>query len=525
MHELAGSERPAPRAERVGDVPDGRMVQLTVMLRPSKQLPTHDGDVRPMPRAEFRTRYATPPGVVDAVIQLARAHGLRVLAADSATHVVRLEGTYGQARAAFQPDGLGLYRIGGREFVARHGRLRVPPVLAADVVAVVGFDQRPIARPHFRLRPNASRANTFDPRNVAIRYGFPTGLDGAGQAIALVEFGGGYSDAQLAAYFAGKGVQRTGKLIAVPLSGSGNIPEGQPDGPDGEVQLDIDIAGSVAPAADLVVYFAPNQGSGFLDAILAALHDETNNPSVISISWGAPEAGWPGQDIAAMEQALQSAMALGITVLAASGDDGAQDNEQGGGLHVDYPASSPYVLGCGGTRLPRSGPEVAWNDGPEQGASGGGFSALFPLPAWQQAAVSALAEPQSRRRRQGGGSEGDGVGNTSPPTTRGVPDIAGDADPATGYNVSVDGNATVAGGTSAVAPLWAGLIALANQSLGRRAGFVNPLLYAHPDAFNDITTGNNNGFEAGTGWDPVTGLGTPKGAAVVAALGSSAAVS
>ena len=539
MRELAGSERSALSAARLGDVPNGRPIRLTVVLRPGAALPAHGASFRPMSRAEFRERYATRPKVVDAFTQFVTSHGLRVVSADAGTHTVRLAGTYGQARAAFQPDELGLYRAHGREIAARNGALRVPPEFESDVVAVLGFDQRPIARPHFRFRPNASRAYTFDPRAVAERYGFPPDLDGTGQTIALIELGGGYDDAEVAAYFARHGVKRTGKLIAVPVSGSGNARDGDPNGADGEVQLDIDVAGSVAPGANLAVYFAPNQGSGFLDAIQAALHglppgvdpgSQVNNPAVISISWGGPEAGWPAQDVAAMEQALQAAMALGVTVIAASGDDGAQDQLEDGGLHVDYPASSPYVLGCGGTRLPRSGPEAAWNDGPGQGASGGGFSTLFPVPEWQKAALGTLAEGQAGQR--------------------GVPDVAGDADPATGYNVSVDGHDTVAGGTSAVAPLWAALIALANQKLGQlsvsrseitsasarpiapvsaqpitRVGFVNATLYAHPEAFNDVTSGNNRGFEARAGWDPVTGLGTPKGAAVVDALGSAAAVS
>ena len=136
-------------------------------------------------------------------------------------------------------------------------------------------------------------------------------------------------------------------------------------------------------------------------------------------------------------------------------------------------------------------PRFAWNDGAQGGASGGGYSTTFNRPDWQ-------------------------TGNTK--TGRGVPDVAGDADPATGYNVAVDGTDTVIGGTSAVAPLWAGLIALVNQSAGRSAGFVNPLLYADPDAFTDIVSGNNDGYQCGPGWDPVTGLGTPKGGMILAAL-------
>jgi kumamolisin len=135
---------------------------------------------------------------------------------------------------------------------------------------------------------------------------------------------------------------------------------------------------------------------------------------------------------------------------------------------------------------------VVWNDGAQGGATGGGFSSLFAQPAWQMAAVSNAH--------------------------RGVPDVAGDADPATGYQVSVDGTSTVIGGTSAVAPLLAGLVAVVNQSLGRKVGFVNPLFYSNPTAFTDITSGSNGAYQAGPGWDAASGLGSPLGAQVLAAL-------
>jgi kumamolisin len=161
---------------------------------------------------------------------------------------------------------------------------------------------------------------------------------------------------------------------------------------------------------------------------------------------------------------------------------------------VDFPASSPHVLGCGGTALRGSGStissETVWNDGPGGGATGGGVSDFFPLPSWQAAA---------------------GVPKPSVPTGgRGVPDVAGDADPATGYIVRVDGKTMVFGGTSAVAPLWAGLIAIANQKNGKSAGFIQPAIYAKgKGAFSDITSGNNGTFQAGKGWDATTGLGSP----------------
>jgi kumamolisin len=266
--------------------------------------------------------------------------------------------------------------------------------------------------------------------------------------------------------------------------------------------LDIELVGSVAPGARIAVYFAPNTDQGFIDAITTAVHDTTNRPSVISISWGAPEASWTQAAAQAMDQAFQAAAALGVTVYCASGDNGANDFPPGPGAqpgnHADFPASSPHVVGCGGTRIAVANnaitSEVVWND-PGGGASGGGYSALFPAPTWQAKAV------------QGG--------------KRGVPDVSGDASPASGYAVRVDGQNTVFGGTSAVAPLWAGLTALMNQRLGRPLGFANPVLYgvnAASGAFTDITQGTNNGFNAAPGWDPCTGLGRPDGAKLLAAL-------
>ncbi len=513
------SFRTGPEGTRLRDVDGAAPIQLTVVLRPQTAIEPA-GPV--LSRVDFGRRHGTRQASVDALVAYAQSHGLRVVQADAASHRVVLAGTYAQAGSAFTPEALGVYEQDGREFIARSGQLSVPTELASEVVAVMGFDQRPVAQPHFRRRARAAAAATsYAPTAVAARYGFPAGT-GAGQVIALIELGGGFEPAQMTAYFKANGVHRTGTLVAVPVDGLANTP-GDPSGPDGEVQLDIEVAGSVAPAADLAVYFGPNQGSGFLDAITAAVHDTERAVSVVSISWGGPETGWAAQDMDAMDQLFQTAGGLGITVCVASGDNGASDmpasdgssgREESGDeaskprshhkkaaaatLTVDFPASSPHVLGCGGTSLPKTGAEVAWNDGASGGASGGGYSTQFTRPSWQ-------------------------AGNSE--TGRGVPDVSGDADPGTGYDVSVDGEATVIGGTSAVAPLWAGLIALVNQAAGRKVGFVNPVLYAHPTALSDITSGNNNGYSCTPGWDPVTGLGSPKGAQVLAVLKGTTATS
>src|SRR5262249_5050321 len=155
----------------------------------------------------------------------------------------------------------------------------------------------------------------------------------------------------------------------------------------GEVLLDIEVVGAVAPKAKIAVYFAPNTDQGFLDAITTAIHDRTRRPSAISISWGGPESSWTPQALNTYDQAFQDAAAMGVTVCCASGDDGSNDGVGDGLAHVDFPASSPNVLACGGTRLESSAgkitKEVVWNHGANNGASGGGVSEHFPPPPYQ----------------------------------------------------------------------------------------------------------------------------------------------
>ena len=242
-------------------------------------------------------------------------------------------------------------------------------------------------------------------------------------------------------------------MVAVSVDHGENAPTGDANGPDGEVMLDIEVVGAIAPPANIAVYFAPNTDAGFLDAITTAIHDTTNKPSVISISWGGPESTWTAQAMTAMDEAFQAAATLGITVCVASGDNGSSDGVDDGGDHVDFPSSSPYALACGGTSLQASGSsissETVWNDGASGGASGGGISSVLCAA---QLAGGPEAPP----------TQGESVALNK----RGVPDVAGDADPETGYDVRIDGTDTVIGGTSAVAPLWAGLIARINQVSG-----------------------------------------------------------
>jgi kumamolisin len=343
---------------------------------------------------------------------------------------------------------------------------------------------------------------------VASLYDFPEGTDGTGQTIAIIELGGGYTQSDLDMYFSGLGIA-TPSVTAVGVDGASNSPG---DPADGEVELDIQVAGAVAPNAAQLVYFAPNTDQGFINAIAQAVHT-TPPPIVVSISWGQSEDQWSEQSRTSMDGVFADAAALGVTVTVAAGDNGSSDDPNStSGVHVDFPASSPHVLACGGTQLIGDlstntiTSEVVWNElANNEGAGGGGVSDMFPLPSWQaNVGVPTIA------------------GGTS--TGRGVPDVAGNADPVTGYLVVVDGKQQPIGGTSAVAPLWAGLIARLAQATGKKFGLLQPLIYggvsegAAAQGFNDITEGNNGAYSAGPGWDATTGLGSPSGQALLTHL-------
>jgi kumamolisin len=457
-------------------------------------------------REEFAREHGAEASDLARVRTFAESQGLSVVQEHAARRTVILSGTVAQFSAAF---GVQLHHMSHTNgtYRGRTGGIYVPTEWDGVVVAILGLDNRAQARPHFRLRPpvgnihrgRAAAAVSYTPPQVAALYGYPSGT-GSGQCVGLIELGGGYRPADLTTYFGDLDVAAP-TVTAVSVDHATNAPTGDAEGPDGEVMLDIEVVGAIAPGARIAVYFAPNTDAGFLDAITTAIHDTANAPSVISISWGGPESSWTSQSMTAMDDAFQAAATMGITVCIASGDNGSSDGVSDGGDHVDFPASSPFALGCGGTSLVaaqnRISSETVWNDGAKGGASGGGISSFFARPSWQ-ANLSALTSE----------------GQSEPLSMRGVPDVAGDADPDTGYSVRVDGTDTVIGGTSAVAPLWAALIALINASTGKAAGYINPQLYQNAQDLRDVTSGNNGDFAAQAGWDACTGLGSPNGGAL-----------
>ncbi|MFZ0707441.1 MAG: S53 family peptidase [Candidatus Korobacteraceae bacterium] len=512
---VPGSERkPMPGATKVGAPDPNELMHVTVVLRsrtggkkqPSLEKLIAKGDR--LTREEYQARYGAEPADVAQVAAFASRHGLTVAQVNTAARTMLLTGRTADFSQAFQVQ-FEQCEHKGRKFRQRTGAVNIPADLSGIVVSVHGLDNRPQAQAHFRLaqaNPNAS-STSYTPLQIASAYKFPSG-NGTGQTIGIIELGGGYAQSDLQTFFTGLKLP-VPTVIAVSVDGAQNAPTGDPNGPDTEVALDIEVAGAVAPGATIVVYFAPNTDAGFLDAINQAAMDTVNKPSVISISWGGPESSWTAQSLQSYNSALQAAASVGVTVCVACGDNGSDDGVGDGMFHVDFPASSPYSLACGGTSLQLSGSnitsEVVWNDGASGGATGGGVSDTFPLPSYQS---NADVPPSANKGKFKG---------------RGVPDIAGDADPATGYDVTADGSSFVVGGTSAVAPLWAGLVALWNQGLGKSVGYLNTTMYQNlattKGTFRDITSGNNGQFKAAVGWDPCSGWGSPVGTAIQSALG------
>jgi kumamolisin len=500
--QLAGSGRRHPEnSVAAGELALNEDIQITLVLRRKQDAPTGESIEKHLSHEGLAARHGADVDDIAAVEAFARDHQLAIRRFHQGARTVQIVGKLRKLAELFRAD-VRLSQVGKNFYRTQQGRLEIPQSLAGIVVAVLGFDERPAAATSRRFQKRTLSPAAYTPTEIAKLYNFPTNT-GEGQTIALIELGGGYRETDLQSYWKQLGIGEV-SVTAVAVDGTENAPSGDPDSADGEVVLDIEVAGAVAPGANLAVYFAPNTDAGFLDAINNAIHDKVRKPSVISISWGSPESEWEPQSMNAFNSAFHDAAQLGISVCVAAGDNGSSDGERDRHNHVDFPASSPWVISCGGTRLIGSGDQITsetvWNDGTKGGATGGGVSSYFPKPSFQ----STVTVPHP--------SSGSNL------TGRGVPDVAGVADPETGYKVLVDGEASVVGGTSAVAPLWAGLIALCNQELGKNLGWFNPMLYgtvAQHKVLQDITSGTNGAFHSAIGWDCCTGLGTPNGMALL----------
>ncbi len=470
-------------------------------------------------REELAQQHGADPADLDRVEELAQRHNLVVVHRSGAERSIVLKGKLGDLLDAFPAD-VQMYHHSSGTYRGRQGEIQIPQTLDKIVTGVFGFDTRPKHRLAHRaiklVAAGPGGENGVAATEFARRYNFPTQfqgvtLDGSGQTVAIIELGGGFRTSDLRVYFQEIGVTMP-VVSAILIDHAKNNPTTS-DSDDGEVMLDIEVAGAVAPKAKYAVYFAPNNGDqGFIDAISAAVHDAQRNPGVISISWGGPEDATDQQGVNEFHQVFVAAAAMGVTICVASGDHGTADLDAqhwDKKIHVDHPSVDDLVLGCGGTQID-SGKDVVWNDGTPfdantQGgggwASGGGISEMFAVPSYQAAANL----PNSLVTGKPG---------------RGVPDIAMSA---TNYFTRVDTFEGASGGTSAVAPLMAALVALLNQAKKKNVGFLNPFLYANAAAgvVHDVTSGTNaikntiQGYNAGAGWDACTGLGTPDGMAIL----------
>jgi kumamolisin len=475
-----------------------------------------------------------------------------------------------------------------RVYQSHRGPVHLPDVLKDVVEAVIGLDEAPLGRPLVAVTPRrAAGPRTYTPVQLARHYRFPGNTTGAGQRIAIVAFGGGYHQSDLDMYFT-----QVLKLPTPPVVSAISVPDEHNPGPPNnpfparrlaafiaamndpavsmdqitkdedcgiclaralatfEVTMDIEIAGAIAPGAAIDVYFANNTMPGWRAATYAitGLGDDTDPApvradgmpaepaTVLSFSWGWTEAQSTGNAKRQIETALEKARQLGITVCCASGDLGSVGVEPGGrtgyedAANVSFPASSPSALACGGTTI-RVRDEVAWNNPRWKAtpmATGGGVSGFFPRPVWQAGHGVPMHRKLGEAWLDDGADRATWLG-------RGVPDVAANADAASGYELYVGGQRALGGGTSAAAPLWAGLVALINQRLsdigGRpiTLGFANALLYRRDvaSALRAIHHGDNRlagsapgvaYFIAGPGWNACAGLGVPDGTRLLAAL-------
>lgn len=511
---MPGTLRSTVAGTTKGEVNADTPIEVTLVLRYEKSPGVFHSDFQASTRETFTARFHASDADIQLVKAFAKHFGLTVAKVSPDQRTVGLKGTAGAFTKAFHVQLLSCKTKEGFICRSRSGHIELPEPMLPVVEAVFGLDNRPVATPKYRIGKKITKTkkkksiishNTatqvFFPNQLSDIYGFPENLTGKNQCIAIIELGGGYRMDDITNYFTQLRLP-VPDVTAVSVDGGKNNPTTS-DSADAEVMLDIEVAAGIAPDAKVVVYFTPNTDKGFFDAIHAAVYDKQNKPSILSISWGSPEDSWTEQSRKTYNDAFQTAAMLGVTVCVAAGDNGSSDGETDGKVHVDFPASSPFVLGCGGTTLVAQNQKVvsetAWHS-TNDGATGGGVSDYFDKPDYQQQ----VDVPVSLSSGFAG---------------RGVPDVAADADPDTGYQVLVDGQNMVIGGTSAVAPLMAGFIARINERQGKAVGFINNDLYNGKYKYRDITQGDNKtaqgdlGYIAAKGWDACTGWGVLYGVA------------
>ncbi len=539
---VPGSRRPRTRgATRMKAAPSNAHVEVTITLSGPK-LPDPGQSAGALSAGEFKARYSASKRDAAKVAQTLRKFGLAIEEVSLETRSMKVSGTVAQMEAAFHPN-LAIYQSADQgTYRDRESDYKIPDALKGIITAVIGFGERQVAlrkralkrshrrKPRHNMASVVSRLSPLGPADIENLYRFPPG-DAAGQKIAIAELGGGYFARDLKAYCA-KFKRPTPNVKTIPI----NMPvrglsqirrlkrSEQQDEMDytGEVMMDVQIVAGLCPAAEISVYFATFDQKGWVDLLDRVIRDK---PVAVSVSWGSAEdsSDWSDAARLAINERLNAAALLGITICVASGDDGTGDEQTDGNSHVDFPSCSPFVLAVGGTMLGEHVGkfiEQVWREGHGKrtsnggGASGGGVSTKFRRPNWQKVMIKSLNK---------GSIDG-----------RVVPDVAALAGPPW-YDLVWRGRNTYGGGTSASAPVLAALIARVNALLpaGKGRRYLTPLLYrksphgAEVGRFvcQDITIGNNTsmpkpgvGYVATEGFDAVSGWGTPIGTALLLAL-------
>jgi kumamolisin len=466
---------------------------------------------------EFTERFAPTQKDHDNVVAYAKSLGLTITGTHPNRTLLNVSGPTESIEAAFNLRLHQYQKANGRIFYAPDNDPEVPGSVASLIHGIVGLDNHAVRHTYNRRKqtPEGSLVSDavahahpsgpgggYAPKDLLTAYNLTeVSANGSNQIIALFELGG----------YLASDINEYTKYFGLPAAKLKNIlvDGGSTSGIDPEVVLDIQLALALAPESQIYVYEGPNSDQGVLDTYNRIATD--NLAKQVSTSWGLGENYVSSQQLQAENAIFLQMAAHGQTIYSAAGDSGAYDDYPSKTLVVDDPASQPYVVGVGGTKLVVNsgsgayGEEVVWNDGLGNGAGGGGVSTVWSLPSWQKNVPTVYSK-----------------------THRNVPDVSLNADPETGYSIYYDGQWTIFGGTSCAAPLWAAFTACINQErLASQApvlGFANPLLYAigvgssYAVDFHDITVGNNYYYQAGKGYDNASGWGSFNGANLFASL-------
>lgn len=526
---LPSPARPSPAAVDLSEVAEVTIVVRSrgtddewqqLVAESTRGLP---GERRYLTRAELSRKWGASPEALETVQSWATSHGLKIVSADAFRRCVVVSGTLEQLTRAFGVQLRAIHHPLGT-FRTHDEAPSVPASLHPYVECILGLDNLPVAGPH---AIDAAPRQGMDRQALLDAYAIPTDLRGKGQCVAVIDLGGGYYETDLVEYFrqfqlappaviqrAIRGVKNQPaprdvirEVFADPEKARATLPAADITAVlwTWETITDLAMVGTIAPEVSILLVQTTNDDQGQYHAVTSVIADSQNRPSVLSCSWGGAEPSHSQSFMRALDRWFQTAAVLGMSVCCSSGDSGDGTMHPGATanrLTAQFPASSPHVLACGGTTLdPKAGTEVAWKqtwEGKEM-AGGGGFSEVFPLPPWQSAAG---IEP--REWIPDGTMSGRG---------RAIPDVAAKANLEQGYSVPVGGLQVPAGGSSAAAPLWAGLLALLNEGLQTSVGSLHGLLYdgTLSSALRDITAGSTGLFRARKGWDACTGWGSPRG--------------